>query len=125
MINQDIVAWVGQGAIADRTQEMLRSSDVGISMMRQRFFAEMEAVAAGRDPLGVIRDPNAAKCVAMPNIYRELNTDGVTLAEFQELSTAERAARERIPVSFWPAARCTPSLRAGHGSGGKSLRNSF
>ena len=61
VINQDIVAWVGQGTIADRTKENLRSSDVGITMMRQRFFAEIEAVAAGRDPMGVIRDPAAAK----------------------------------------------------------------
>jgi 5,5'-dehydrodivanillate O-demethylase len=82
VINQDIVAWVGQGRIADRTKENLRSSDVGISMMRQRFLAEMEAMAAGRDPMGVIRDPNAAKCVALPNMARELNTEGVTLTEF-------------------------------------------
>jgi 5,5'-dehydrodivanillate O-demethylase oxygenase subunit len=83
VINQDIVAWAGQGTVADRTQEMLRSSDVGITMMRQRFFAEMEAVTAGRDPLGVIRDPKVANCVELPNIYRELNTDGVPLAEFK------------------------------------------
>jgi 5,5'-dehydrodivanillate O-demethylase len=59
-----------------------RRSDVGISMMRQRFLAEMKAMAAGRDPMGVIRDPNAAKCVALPNMARELNTEGVTLTEF-------------------------------------------
>jgi 5,5'-dehydrodivanillate O-demethylase len=83
VINQDIVAWVGQGVIADRTKENLRSSDVGISMMRQRFFSEMEAVAAGRDPMGVLRDPSAAKCVELPNMSRKLNTEGVTLAEFK------------------------------------------
>ena len=57
VINQDIVAWVGQGTIADRTQEHLRSSDIGITMMRNRFFEEIEAIKAGRDPKGVIRDP--------------------------------------------------------------------
>ena len=45
VMNQDFVAWVGQGAIADRTHENLGSSDVGITMMRQRFFAELEAIA--------------------------------------------------------------------------------
>jgi 5,5'-dehydrodivanillate O-demethylase len=84
VINQDIVAWVGQGRIADRTLENLRSSDVGISMMRQRFFAEMEAVAAGRDPMGVIRDPVAAKNVALPNMMREANTEGLPLAELRK-----------------------------------------
>jgi 5,5'-dehydrodivanillate O-demethylase len=84
VINQDIVAWVGQGAIADRTQESLRSSDIGITMMRQRFFAEIERVAAGHDPLGVMRDPAAAANVALPNIAREINTEGVPLAAFSD-----------------------------------------
>ena len=96
VINQDIVAWVGQGRIADRTKENLRSSDIGISMMRQRFFTEMENVSAGRDPMGVIRDPNAARCVALPNMARELNTQGVTLAEFKDYPLL----RERLANGF-------------------------
>ena len=83
VINQDIVAWVGQGAIADRTQENLRSSDIGITMMRNRFFEEIEAIKAGRDPKGVIRDPKRAQAIELPDMARELNTDGITLAEFQ------------------------------------------
>jgi 5,5'-dehydrodivanillate O-demethylase len=83
VINQDIVAWVGQGTIADRTRENLRSSDIGISMMRQRFFEELEAIQAGRDPKGVIRNPNMAQCIDLPDMARELNTAGITLAEFQ------------------------------------------
>lgn len=84
VMNQDIVAWVGQGRIADRTKENLRSSDIGISLMRQRFFTEMEVVAAGRDPMGVIRDPVAAKCVELPNMMREINTDGLPLEEMKK-----------------------------------------
>jgi 5,5'-dehydrodivanillate O-demethylase len=83
VINQDIVAWVGQGVIADRTRENLRSSDVGISMMRQRFFAELDAIAAGREPGGLIRDRVAASCVELPNMARERNTQGIALAEFR------------------------------------------
>jgi 5,5'-dehydrodivanillate O-demethylase oxygenase subunit len=83
VINQDIVAWVGQGTIADRTKENLRSSDVGITMMRQRLFEEMEAVAAGRDPKGVIRSANAAQNIPLPNMAREINTEGIPLAEFE------------------------------------------
>jgi 5,5'-dehydrodivanillate O-demethylase len=83
VINQDIVAWVGQGAIADRTKENLRSSDIGVSMMRQRFFDELKALEAGRDPWGVIRDPAKARAIALPDMARELNTQGIPLAEFQ------------------------------------------
>jgi 5,5'-dehydrodivanillate O-demethylase len=84
VINQDIVAWVGQGAIADRTKENLRTSDVGIAMMRKRFFDEMETVAAGGDPRGVLRSANAAQCISLPNMARELNTEGIALADFQK-----------------------------------------
>jgi 5,5'-dehydrodivanillate O-demethylase len=83
VINQDITAWVGQGAIADRTKENLRSSDIGITMMRQRFFDELEAIKAGRDPKGVIRNPNLAQSIDLPDMARELNIDGIPLAEFQ------------------------------------------
>jgi 5,5'-dehydrodivanillate O-demethylase len=83
VINQDIVAWVGQGRIADRSKENLRSSDIGITMMRNRFFEELEAIKVGRDPKGVIRDPNKARMVELPNMARELNTVGIPLSEFK------------------------------------------
>ena len=83
VINQDIVAWVGQGTIADRTKENLRSSDIGITMMRQRFFEELEAIKAGRDPKGVIRNSNLAQSIDLPDMAREVNTEGIALAEFQ------------------------------------------
>ncbi len=84
VINQDIVAWVGQGRIADRTKENLRSSDIGITMMRNRFFQEIDAVAAGKEPAGVIRSANAAACIALPNMAREFNTEGIALADFDK-----------------------------------------
>jgi len=84
VINQDIVAWVGQGRIADRTKENLRSSDVGISLMRSRFFKEMEAMADGKEPGGIIRSANEAACIALPNMAREQNTEGLALADFQK-----------------------------------------
>jgi 5,5'-dehydrodivanillate O-demethylase len=84
VINQDIVAWAGQGRIADRTKENLRSSDIGITLMRQRFFAELDAIAEGREPGGVIRSANAAACIALPNMAREQNTDGLPLADYDK-----------------------------------------
>ena len=84
VINQDIVAWVGQGRIADRTKENLRSSDIGISLMRARFFKELEALAEGREPGGIIRSANEAACISLPNMAREFNTEGVPLADYDK-----------------------------------------
>jgi 5,5'-dehydrodivanillate O-demethylase oxygenase subunit len=94
VINQDIVAWVGQGTVSDRTKENLRSSDIGITMMRQRFFDEMEAVREGRDPWGVIRSANAAQCIELPNMTREVNTEGITLAEFEKYPLLKQRLKE-------------------------------
>jgi 5,5'-dehydrodivanillate O-demethylase len=81
VINQDIIAWVGQGTIADRTQETLATSDRGIAMMRRRFFSEMDLVAQGKDPKGIIRDPEVAKCVPLPTVGLDQNREGVPMAE--------------------------------------------
>ncbi|MPZ57780.1 MAG: Rieske 2Fe-2S domain-containing protein [Rhizobiales bacterium] len=94
VINQDIVAWVGQGRIADRTKENLRASDIGIQMMRRRFFEEMDAVAAGKDPGGVIRNPNEAQCIPLPNMRRETNTQGVPLDKFEDDPVLRQLLRE-------------------------------
>ena len=51
--------------------------------MRQRFFDEREAIKAGRDPKGVIRDPDKAQSIELPNMAREVNTQGIALEEFQ------------------------------------------
>ena len=67
VINQDIVGWVGQGRIADRTQEMLSASDRGVGMLRTRFLRDLKAVAQGTDPSGLIRDPEQAKFVSLPS----------------------------------------------------------
>ena len=52
VINQDIVAWVGQGRIADRTQENLGASDRGVAILRRRFFDDLDAIDAGPRSLG-------------------------------------------------------------------------
>jgi 5,5'-dehydrodivanillate O-demethylase len=66
IMNQDFIAWVGQGAIADRTQEHLGESDRGIIMMRRKMFEQMDAVQRGEDPMGTIRDPEQNRHVHLP-----------------------------------------------------------
>ena len=82
IINQDIIAWVGQGAIADRTQEHLGASDRGISMIRKRWFEDIEAVQRGEDPKGLIRDPEFNKNVKLPNASEKLK-GGMTLEQMK------------------------------------------
>jgi 5,5'-dehydrodivanillate O-demethylase len=69
--NQDIVAWISQGRIADRTQERLGTSDLGVVAMRRQFFNDLDAIAHGKDPKGVIRDPQRNSRIALPCVGRE------------------------------------------------------
>jgi 5,5'-dehydrodivanillate O-demethylase len=52
---QDMMAWVTQGRIADRTNEHLATSDAGVIALRKMFRASLDAVAAGEDPVAVVR----------------------------------------------------------------------
>jgi 5,5'-dehydrodivanillate O-demethylase oxygenase subunit len=63
---QDIAAWAGQGTIADRTKELLGASDKGVVTLRKMFKEQLEAIAQGKDPLGVVRDPAVAACIDLP-----------------------------------------------------------
>jgi len=62
----DVMTWVTQGAVADRTREQLASSDKGIVMYRKMLFEQMDVVARGGDPLGVLRDPAENQLIELP-----------------------------------------------------------
>jgi 5,5'-dehydrodivanillate O-demethylase oxygenase subunit len=55
---QDIMAWVTQGPVADRTNERITKSDVGVVALRRMFFDAVESVKAGKDPIAVVREPH-------------------------------------------------------------------
>jgi 5,5'-dehydrodivanillate O-demethylase oxygenase subunit len=96
IINQDIVGWASQGRIADRRHENLRSSDIGITMMRKRFFEDLDRIAKGQDPSSIVRDPAVAKCIALPDAMRKYNVEGVPLADYAKHPLLrERLARFR------------------------------
>jgi 5,5'-dehydrodivanillate O-demethylase len=63
---QDIMAWVTQGEIADRSRERLSATDTGIALYRRMLLREMERAEAGEDPLGVVRDPAETEIIALP-----------------------------------------------------------
>jgi 5,5'-dehydrodivanillate O-demethylase len=66
---QDMMAWITQGEISDRSTERLGTSDKGVILYRGLLMREMERAARGEDPLGVLRDP--AKNEPMIRIPRE------------------------------------------------------
>lgn len=55
---QDIMAWVTQGNVADRSIERITKSDVGIVALRRMFKESVDAVKQGNDPVAVVREPH-------------------------------------------------------------------
>jgi 5,5'-dehydrodivanillate O-demethylase len=76
--SQDIMAWITQGPIADRTQEHLGASDQGIVMYRRMLDREIRKVAAGRDPMATVRDQAKNHRIDLPNERKKHhNSDGL------------------------------------------------
>ena len=55
----DYEAQVGQGPITIHSEEHFAQSDRGVVMIRRMLQDQLDALAAGRDPIGVSFDPNA------------------------------------------------------------------
>jgi 5,5'-dehydrodivanillate O-demethylase len=70
VMNQDFVAWLGQGPVADRTQEHLGESDRGVILLRRRMLEEADVVAGGGEPKAVIRDAAQNHQLALPRVRR-------------------------------------------------------
>lgn len=85
---QDIMAWVSPGPIADRSREILATSDRGIHLLRQMLIEEMERVAHGHDPLGTVRNPLENDCIALPQEDEKYGEGNRFLAESLQLGHA-------------------------------------
>jgi 5,5'-dehydrodivanillate O-demethylase len=72
VMNQDFIAWVGQGTIADRTKEHLGRSDRGVVMLRKRLMNDLRAISEGRDPSGLARDLSLDVGIELPIADRQL-----------------------------------------------------
>jgi phenylpropionate dioxygenase-like ring-hydroxylating dioxygenase large terminal subunit len=59
----DYEAQVGQGAITIHSEEHFAQSDRGVVMIRRMLQDQLDALAAGRDPIGVSFDANATPIV--------------------------------------------------------------
>src|SRR5207248_10752747 len=68
---QDMMVWVTQGPISDRTTERLGTSDKGVILYRGLLEEQMLKVERGEDPMAVVRDPT--RNTPMIDIRRERN----------------------------------------------------
>jgi len=82
----DIMAWVSQGPIADRTRERLVSSDRRVHLVRRLYNEQMRRVIYGLDPLGVERDPSRDTIITLPQEHDKLGGGDAFLHEALTLS---------------------------------------
>lgn len=74
---QDMMAWITQGTIADRTRENLGASDKGVAIYRRVLRRELKKIAQGEDPIGIVRDPARNHRIDLPNERKKHhNSDG-------------------------------------------------
>lgn len=74
---QDMMAWISQGAIADRSKEHLGATDKGVAMYRRVLKRELKKMESGVDPIAVVRDPTKNVCIDLPNERKKHhNSDG-------------------------------------------------
>jgi 5,5'-dehydrodivanillate O-demethylase len=92
IMNQDFIAWVGQGTVADRTAEHLGASDRGIAMMRRRYFEDLEAMGKGEDPKALVRDRETNICIDLPIADLRLFVEGLNREQFKKFN------RERFRI---------------------------
>jgi len=64
---QDVMAWVSQGPIMDRTKEILGNSDRGIVMYRQMLMQQVDVVRGGEDPINTFRDTTENQSIPLPS----------------------------------------------------------
>jgi 5,5'-dehydrodivanillate O-demethylase len=124
VMNQDFVAWVGQGKVSDRTQEHLGASDRGIILMRRRLLEDARRVAEGGEPKGLVRDPACNERIELPIIHKHYYANGYSLAELAALPNRQTAALlqpkefvfqagqpEAVRLAFWQAMGGAPEGR--------------
>jgi 5,5'-dehydrodivanillate O-demethylase oxygenase subunit len=76
---QDMMAWISQGAIADRSKENLASTDRGVAMYRRTLRRELKKMEQGLDPMALVRDPVRNARIDLPNEKKKHhNSDGFT-----------------------------------------------
>jgi 5,5'-dehydrodivanillate O-demethylase len=87
---QDNAIFISQGAIHDRTKEMLGESDHGLVLFRHLLDNQIKLIAAGKDPINTFRDPKK-------NLRLDLATESR-----EKFLTGRLGARLRFSQRFKP-----------------------
>lgn len=96
---QDIMAWVTQGPIADRTREALGAGDRGVTLYRRMLLRELKKMEAGEDPLNVMRDPAKNQRIDLPlEKGKEHFSDGFASLLKRHMSSFSPIAGELLAV---------------------------
>ena len=102
--HQDFVAWITQGANADRTAEVLGESDRGIILFRKQLREQMRIVAEGGDPMNVFYDPDRAANIELPLERWPNLQDATRFTQYiraQEGETPDMVDRIQRMLSTW------------------------
>jgi 5,5'-dehydrodivanillate O-demethylase oxygenase subunit len=96
---QDIMAWITQGPIADRTLEALNSTDRGVTLYRNMLRREMAKVEAGEEPMAVVRDAQQNRCIDLPlEKGKDMFNDGFEALFRRHMSSFSPIAEEILAV---------------------------
>jgi 5,5'-dehydrodivanillate O-demethylase len=94
---QDVMAWVTQGPIAKRELEKLGWTDRGVILLRKILARELDNVARGIDPMGVIRDPH--EIIELPVEHgKDMFSDGFASLFRRTQSRYYRYAKELLEL---------------------------
>lgn len=73
---QDAMAWETQGAPTDRTQEHLGAGDEGIILLRKLLREQIEIVANGGEPMGLVRDARKNRLIEFDVVNERIGLFG-------------------------------------------------
>ena len=108
---QDIMAWITQGPIADRSIESLNSTDRGVTLYRNMLKRELARVEAGEDPLATVRDPAQNTCIDLPlERGKDMFNDGFEALFRRHMSRFSPIAEEILAV-FRREKTAAPAVR--------------
>lgn len=106
---QDIMNWVTQGPIADRTKESLGASDRGLVVYRRMLMREMEKVRSGLDPILTFRNPGDYPVINLPlEIKGNMASRGFE-ANFRQHMTSFSPIADEIVAVFAGAEKKQPA----------------
>jgi 5,5'-dehydrodivanillate O-demethylase len=108
---QDMMAWITQGAIADRTREHLGASDKGVAMYRRALKREIRSGGRAR-PDRVVRDPARNTRIDLPNERKKHhNSDG--FASFMLRTHARYSPIAQDVIRIFEGARAAAAASGG------------